>query len=285
MEKKRKLSKLPGMLLTLGPMGIWTMVFFVFPFIYIIIVSYCSRDQFGNVLYEFTTKNYITLLKPIYLSVITGTLKMAAIVTFLVLLFAYPYAYIASRASKKVQNLMILGIMIPFWTNALLRVYAIMNITSTNGLINNLLINWGFIQEPLQILYTEVAVYFGMVYTLIPMMVMPLYANLQKIEPALLEAGRDLGASPFQLFLKVILPISVPGIMGGIILVFVPAIFCFYVADALGGGMTIIIGNVISNQFSVSRNWPLGAALAVVVMLFSSIIIIIKNVVTSKREV
>ena len=135
------------------------------------------------------------------------------------------------------------------------------------------------------ILYTNFAVYFGMIYSLVPMMVMPLYSCLQKIDPAVLEAGRDLGASSFQLFWKVIFPLSIPGIMGGLVLVFVPAMFNFYVADALGGGKTIIVGNLISNQFSTAKNWPLGAALSVVIMIFSTLIIVLKNYVTKKSEV
>lgn len=271
--------------MTIGPMGIWSLLFFVFPFVYIILVSFCSRDQYGNIVYEFSLKAYQTLLKPAYFMVILRTIKFAFVITLFVILFAYPYAYFASRARKKIQNLMIIGIMIPFWTNSLLRIYAIMNVTSKNGIINTLLMNLGVIDEPIQILYTNFAVYFGMIYSLIPLMVMPLYSCLQKIDPAVLEAGRDLGASSLQLFWKVIFPLSIPGIMGGIVLVFVPAMFNFYVADALGGGKTIIVGNLISNQFSTAKNWPFGAALSVVIMLFSTLIIILKNKIAKLSEV
>lgn len=283
--KKKKTGFWSTVAMTIGPMGIWTLLFFVFPFIYIIIVSFCSLDQFGNVVYEFSLKSYETLLKPTYLSVIFNTIKMAFITTILVVVIAYPYAYIAARARKKIQNLMIIGIMIPFWVNSLLRIYAIMNITSQNGIINSFLMNLGIIKEPLQILYNTPAVYMGFVYSLLPMMIMPLYTSLQKIDPAVFEAARDLGASSFQLFTKVVFPLSIPGIMGGVILVFVPAMFNFYIADALGGGKTMIIGNLISNQFSVAKNWPFGAALAVAIMLFSTLIIVIKNIISKRTEV
>ncbi len=279
--RKRKWS---GMGLTIGPMFAWTVLFFVFPLIYIISLSFCSRDAYGGIIYEFTLSNYKTLMRPVYLKVIGKTMKMSFVVTVLVMLFAYPYAYIASRAGRKIQNALLAGIMIPFWTNALLRVYAIMNIASANGLINTALLSLGIIKEPLQILYTDFAVMSGMVYTMIPLMVMPLYANLQKIDNALLEAGRDLGASPWNLFYKVIFPISIPGIMSGIILVYIPSMFSFYIADALGGGKSIIIGNVISNQFSTSKNWPFGAALAVFVMVLSTLLIAAKNQLTKKME-
>ena len=283
-KKKRKKGVVGNVLLTIGPMSFWTVLFFVFPFIYIILVSFCSRDQFGNIVYSFSLGAYKTLTKAVYMQVIFRTLKMAAIVTVLVTLIAYPYAYFCSRASKKIQNLLIIAVMIPFWINSLLRIYAIMNFTSKNGLINNFLMGMGIIKEPIQILYTTGAVYFGLVYSLVPMMVMPLYSCLEKIDPAVLEAGRDLGCSSGQLFRKVIFPLSIPGIMGGLVLVFVPAMFNFYIADALGGGKTIIIGNLISSQFSTAKNWPLGAALSVVVMIISTAIIMIKNKIERARS-
>lgn len=283
-KKKRKKGVAGNVLLTIGPMSLWTVLFFVFPFIYIILVSFCSRDQFGNIVYSFSLGAYKTLTKAVYIQVIFRTLKMAAIVTVLVTLIAYPYAYFCSRASKKIQNLLIIAVMIPFWINSLLRIYAIMNFTSKNGLINNFLMGMGIIKEPIQILYTTGAVYFGLVYSLVPMMVMPLYSCLEKIDPAVLEAGRDLGCSSGQLFRKVIFPLSIPGIMGGLVLVFVPAMFNFYIADALGGGKTIIIGNLISSQFSTAKNWPLGAALSVVVMIISTAIIMIKNKIERARS-
>lgn len=283
-KKKRKKGVVGNVLLTIGPMSLWTVLFFVFPFIYIILVSFCSRDQFGNIVYSFSLGAYKTLTKAVYMQVIFRTLKMAAIVTVLVTLIAYPYAYFCSRASKKIQNLLIIAVMIPFWINSLLRIYAIMNFTSKNGLINNFLMGMGIIKEPIQILYTTGAVYFGLVYSLVPMMVMPLYSCLEKIDPAVLEAGRDLGCSSGQLFRKVIFPLSIPGIMGGLVLVFVPAMFNFYIADALGGGKTIIIGNLISSQFSSAKNWPLGAALSVVVMVISTAIIMIKNKIERARS-
>lgn len=283
-KKKRKKGVVGNVLLTIGPMSLWTVLFFVFPFIYIILVSFCSRDQFGNIVYSFSLGAYKTLTKAVYMQVIFRTLKMAALVTVLVTLIAYPYAYFCSRASKKIQNLLIIAVMIPFWINSLLRIYAIMNFTSKNGLINNFLMGMGIIKEPIQILYTTGAVYFGLVYSLVPMMVMPLYSCLEKIDPAVLEAGRDLGCSSGQLFRKVIFPLSIPGIMGGLVLVFVPAMFNFYIADALGGGKTIIIGNLISSQFSTAKNWPLGAALSVVVMLISTAVIMIKNKIERARS-
>lgn len=283
-KKKSKKGVFGNVLLTIGPMSLWTVLFFVFPFIYIILVSFCSRDQFGNIVYSFSLGAYKTLTKAVYLQVIFRTLKMAAIVTVLVTLIAYPYAYFCSQASKKIQNLLIIAVMIPFWINSLLRIYAIMNFTSKNGLINNFLMGMGIIKEPIQILYTTGAVYFGLVYSLVPMMVMPLYSCLEKIDPAVLEAGRDLGCSSGQLFRKVIFPLSIPGIMGGLVLVFVPAMFNFYIADALGGGKTIIIGNLISSQFSTAKNWPLGAALSVVVMVISTAVIMIKNKIERARS-
>ena len=283
-EKKDQAGFWSSVLMTIGPMGLWTILFFVFPFIYIILVSFCTRDQFGNVVYDFSLAGYQMLTRQMYFTVIYQTIIRSAIVTFFVILLAYPYAYLASQANKKIQSMMMIIIMVPFWTSSLLRVYAIMNITSKNGMINSLLMYAGIIKEPLQILYTDAAVNFGMIYCALPMMVMPLYTSLQKLDPSVLEAGRDLGANSFELFLKVIFPLSIPGIMGGVVLVFIPSMFNFIVVDALGGGKLIIIGNVISNQFSTTRNWPFGAALSVVIMILSTVIIYLNNRLSMKAE-
>jgi len=283
-EKKDQVGFWSSVFMTIGPMGLWTILFFVFPFIYIIIVSFCTRDQFGNVVYEFSLAGYQMLTRQMYFTVIYQTIIRSAIVTFFVILLAYPYAYLASQVNKKIQSMMIIIIMVPFWTSSLLRVYAIMNITSKNGMINSLLLYAGIIKQPLQILYTDAAVYFGMIYCALPMMVMPLFTSLQKLDPSILEAGRDLGANSFELFLKVIFPLSLPGIMGGVVLVFIPSMFNFFVVDALGGGKLIIIGNVISNQFSTTRNWPFGAALSVVIMILSTAIIYLNNRLSIKAE-
>lgn len=259
---------------TLGPMVIWNIIFFLFPLVYLIVLSFSKSESFGGVVYEFNLDNYVKVFTGTYRIVFFDSLKMAVIVTLLVILISFPYAYFVSRKDAKVQKFLILLIMIPSWTNSLLRVFAIQNLMSTNGVLNSLFIRLHIISEPIQMLSTDFAVYFGMIFTTIPFMISPLYSNMQKIDGSLLEAGRDLGATPFQLFWKVIFPISLPGLSSGIILTFIPTMANFFITDMLGGGKSINIGNVIQNQFTVSNNWPLGSAISVVLLILSSIVII-----------
>ncbi len=275
-EERRKLLKrrdMTGRGGTIGPMILWNMAFFMFPLIYILFISFCQRNAFGQIKYDLTFDNYRTFFTGTYMQVMLKSIKMAFEVTIIVILIAYPYAYFVSKLRRKTQSLLMLLIMIPSWTNSLLRVYALMNIMSTSGLINNMLIRLGIISEPIQMLYTDFAVYLGMIFTTLPFMILPLYSNLQKMDRSVLEAGRDLGCSSFQLFWRVIFPISLPGLAGGIALVFIPAMANFFIADLMGGGKSINIGNVIQNQFSTSNNWPLGSAISVILMIVSAVLV------------
>ena len=279
-EERRKLLKrrdMAGQGGTIGPMIIWNIAFFMFPLIYILFISFCQRNAFGQIKYDLTFDNYKTFFTGTYVQVMWKSIKMAFEVTLLVILISYPYAYFVSKFSKKTQSLLMLLIMIPSWTNSLLRVYALMNIMSTSGLINSALMKLGIISEPIQMLYTDFAVYLGMIFTTLPFMILPLYSNLQKMDKSVLEAGRDLGCSNFQLFWRVIFPISLPGLAGEIALVFIPAMANFFIADLMGGGKSINIGNVIQNQFSTSNNWPLGSAVSVLLMIVSAVLVTVAN--------
>ncbi len=259
---------------TLGPMMLWNVALFMFPLIYLIVLSFSKRAGFGQIEYTFSLENFATVFNGTYRIVLWNSLKMAFWVTILVSLLAFPYAYFVSRKSKKAQSIFILLIMIPSWTNSLLRVFALQNLMSTNGVLNSVLQKLHIINEPIQMLSTDFAVYFGMIFTTFPFMILPLYSNMQKIDVSILEAGRDLGATRFQLFWKVIFPISLPGLSSGIVLVFIPAMANFFITDMLGGGKSINIGNVIQNQFTTSNNWPLGSAISVVLMIISCVVII-----------
>lgn len=262
---------------TIGPMMLWNIAFFMFPLLYILVISFCQRNMLGQIKFDLTLDNYEIFFSGTYLQVMLQSLQMAFGVTVIVILISYPYAYFVSKFSKKTQSLLMLLIMIPSWTNSLLRVYALMNLMSTSGLINTMLMNAGIIREPIQMLYTDFAVYLGMIFTTLPFMILPLYSNLQKMDPSVLEAGRDLGCSSFSLFWKVIFPISLPGLAGGIALVFIPAMANFFIADLMGGGKSINIGNVIQNQFSTSNNWPLGSAISVILMIISATLVTAAN--------
>lgn len=245
----------------------------------IVIYSFSGRDNFGNVVYEFTLDNYKNFFTPIYLNVLWRSVKLSVYSTLICLILGYPMAYIIANARGVKQNLMVMLFIVPLWTNFLLRTYAWMGLLRDQGIINEILMNLGFIDEPIQMLYTSGAVVLGMVYNYLPFMVLPIYSILVKIDKSLLEAARDMGANEAQVFQKVIFPLSFPGVATGIIMVFMPAVSTFVISDLLGGGQTILLGNLIQNQFMSARNWQFGSAVSVLMMLMlvASMTYFVKN--------
>ncbi len=194
------------------------------------------------------------------------SIKIAAISTLICLLVGYPMAYGIARASPTTRNILLMLVILPFWTSFLLRVYAWMGLLGKNGLINSLLMNMGLIESPLQMLYTDMAVYLGIVYTYIPFMILPLYATLEKMDTSLHDAAADLGAKPWQIFIDVTLPLSMPGIIAGSLLVFIPAIGEYVIPALLGGLDSLMIGRTLYDEFFVNRDWPLASAVATILL-------------------
>src|SRR5690606_16130345 len=222
--------------------------------------------------------NYIFLSEDeLYVSAYLGSLKIAFFSTLMCLLIGYPMAYAIARASKEAQTVLLLLIMMPTWTAILIRVYAWMGILSNNGLLNSALMGMGLIDEPLQILNTNLAVYIGIVYSYLPFMVLPLYANLVKHDPSLLEAASDLGSSTFNSFWKITVPLSKNGIIAGSMLVFIPVVGEFVIPELLGGPETLMIGKVLWQEFFNNRDWPVASALAVVMLAILLVPIILFN--------
>lgn len=215
--------------------------------------------NFGN--FQFLTED------PLYLLAYLGSLKMAAVSTVIALLIGYPMAYVIARAPSNRRNILLMLVVLPFWTSFLLRVYAWIGILKGNGLLNGLLMATGIIHEPLVILQTDFAVYLGIVYSYLPFMILPLYSTLVKLDEALLEASADLGARPFVTFVTVTLPLSVPGIIAGALLVFIPAVGEFVIPALLGGPKTLMIGSVLWNEFFSNRDWPVASAVAIVMLV------------------
>jgi putrescine transport system permease protein len=212
--------------------------------------------------------NYEVLFRdPLYLNTFLYSIKVAAISTVLCLLVGYPMAYAIARCKPSTRNLMLMLIILPFWTSFLLRVYAWIGLLKTNGVINNTLIALGIIDQPLTLLYTDFAVYVGIVYSYLPFMILPLYANLEKHDLTLLEAAADLGASPTKTFFRVTLPLSMPGVVAGCLLVFIPAVGEFVIPSLLGRTDQLMIGTVLSAQFFGARNWPVASAVAIALLL------------------
>ena len=247
--------------LLLAPLVGWALAFVVAPAIIMLVYSFASRGTLGGVVYDFTLENYKSVGDPVYLQIVIRSIGYAAVTTAICLLAGYPVAYLIGRADERWRNLLLMAVMVPFWTSFLIRTYAWVTILKSEGLLNSLLIQFRLIAEPLEMLYTPGAVVLGLVYTFLPFMILPIYTSVEKLEGALIEAALDLGAGPLRAFSGVIVPLTSPGIAAGVLLVFVPALGIFAVNDILGGGRVDMIGNIIENQFKTARNWPFGAAL------------------------
>lgn len=239
---------------------LWLAIFVLLPTLMVVGTSLLSRDDSHFVALPLTLGNYARLFDPLYAHVFVDSFVMAGIATTLCLLIGYPYAWITARAAKPWRYLLLLLVIVPFWTNSLIRTYAIKLILATNGALNTSLLTLGYGGEPLQLLYTPFAVVVGLVYVLLPFMILPLYAVIEKLDVRLLEAAADLGAGPLRRFLRITLPLTLPGIVAGCLLVFLPALGLFYVSDVLGGAKDLLIGNLIKGQFLTARDWPFGAA-------------------------
>ena len=251
----------------LSPIIIWMMLFFIVPVCLIVMVSFFMRGEYGDIVYKLTFSNYTRFLSPLYYKIYGQSMLVAFITTALCLVFGYPFAYFVSRAPKKYRGILLLLIIVPFWTNSLVRTYAWIILLRAEGIINTYLINFHIIKEPIKMMYNDTAVLIGMVYMMFPFMVLPLYTSIEKLDPSYLEAAADLGADSYKVFIRVTLPLTMPGIMAGCLLVFVPALGYFFIPDLMGGSKTIYISNLIKNQFLTARDWPFGSAISVVLII------------------
>ena len=263
-------QRLPGRAgwLLLIPVIAWAIAFVIAPAIIMLVYSFARRGTLGGVVLGFTLENYASVLDPIYLQIVIRSILYAAITTGICLAAGYPVAYLIGRADPRWRNLLLMAVMIPFWTSFLIRTYAWVTILKSEGLLNSLLIQLQLIAEPLEMLYTPGAVVLGLVYTFLPFMILPIYSSVEKLDGALIEAALDLGAGPLRAFSRVIVPLTTPGIAAGVLLVFVPSLGIYAVNDILGGGRVDMIGNIIENQFKGNaRNWPFGAALGTALLV------------------
>lgn len=277
------LNKKPEKLLAL-PALLWMGALFVLPMLMIAILSFLKRGTYGQVVYEFTLNNYIRIFDPLYGQIFGDTLVVAVLTTVFSILCGYPLAYYISRLEKSTQQIWLLLVMIPFWINFLVRSYAWVIILRSQGVINTFLQSLGIISEPLPLLYNSGSVLLGMVYTLLPFMVLPIYVSLEQMDRRKLEAAYDLGATPWKAFWHVTLPMTKTGVVTGSILVFVSSIGMFVVPDVMGGAKSALIGNVIQNQFLSARDWPFGSALSIVLMLLSMLLILLYFRATKASE-
>lgn len=273
MEKKK--NYLP-FLAQVMPVSISMILFVTIPLIFIIIVSFMTRGTFGGIVYEPSLESYASLRDPVYWNVIMKSFRVATMTTFLCLVLGYPFAYFIARKPPEIASKLILLLMIPFWTNGMIRLNSLMLFFQTNGPVNHVLVNvLNVVDEPVMFLYTDWLVNLGLFTSMLPFAVLPIYSSIEKLEGSLLEASHDLGANPVTTFFKVTLPLTIPGIISAIILTFIPSLGIYTVTDMLGGGKVMYIGNIIKDQFGSIRNWPLGAALSVLLMVITALILFI----------
>lgn len=280
MNKKKR----SGIWLTLVPLYVFTLIFVAGPLLYMIVLSFETRAETWGVLQEFTFKNYLDIFQPTYLKTFAESLKLAFTTTVLVAALGYPFGYFMAKLSAKWKKRMLLLLMVPFWTSSLIRLYGWIIIFRANGTLDQLLLGVGVTDAPLKLLYTYPAVVVGMVYSLLQFMIFAVYSSAEKMDWTLVEAARDLGASPLKAFLTVTLKLTLPGLLSGIILTFIPSMGLFYIADILGGNKVVLVGSVIQEQLLKTRNWPFAAALSVVLMLLTTLMISLYKRITHTTE-
>lgn len=266
------------------PIYIFTMLFIFGPLLYMVVLSFMTKGDSFGVKAIFTLDNYIKIFEPMYINIFLDSLKLALISTTIITFLGYPFGYFMAKLSAVWKKRVMLMLMIPFWTSALIRLYGWIIILRANGTLDSLLMGVGITNAPLKMLYTYPAVVAGMVYALLPFMIFSVYSSAEKMDWSLVEAARDLGATPFKAFLTVTLKLTLPGLLSGIILTFIPSMGLFFIADILGGNKIVLIGNVIQEQLLKARNWPFAAALSVVLMLFTSAMIALYRKITKVKD-
>ncbi|MEG1846916.1 MAG: ABC transporter permease [Lachnospiraceae bacterium] len=263
------------MCLMVVPLYLFTGLFVIFPLVYMVILSFMSRAEIWGAVPDFTLSNYSQILEPLYLNTFVESLKLAFLSTGIIILLGYPFAYYMARLSAVWKKRLMLLLMIPFWTSSLIRLYGWIIIFRSNGVLDTLLMRAHIITQPLKLLYTYPAGGVGMVYALLPFMILSVYSSVEKMDWNLVEAARDLGAGRTKAFWTVTLPLTLPGLLSGIILTFIPSMGLFFIADILGGNKIVLVGSLIQDQLTRGRNLPFAAALSVILMLLTSLLIAI----------
>jgi len=262
--------------LLLAPAGLFLLVFFIAPLFIVVVYSFLERGTYGGVVWQFTGENLSRVFDPLYFNTFLRSVYIAVLTTLFCILLGYPLAYFMSTRPPRQRSMLLLLLMIPFWTNFLIRTYAWLTLLRTNtGLINTGLMSLGILKEPLPLFGNDFAIVLGLVYGWLPVAVLPMYASLERLDHSLIEAAEDLYGSGRHVFWRVIWPLSLPGVVAGSMLVFIPSLGAFVTPAILGGGKTLMIGNIISNQFLAAHDWPFGSALStlmMVIMLFATLL-------------
>ena len=283
-NKKRTGKPQQSLWLTILPLYIFSLLFVAGPLIYMIVLSFQTRAEGWGVLNQFTLSNYAAIFDPVYLDTFLESFKLAFLSTGIIILIGYPFGYFMARLSPLWRQRMMLLLMIPFWTSSLIRLYGFIIILRANGTLDQVLMGLGLRDTPLKLLYTYPAVVIGMVYALLQFMILSVYSSAEKMDFGLLEAARDLGATPIQAFFTVTLKLTLPGLLSGVILTFIPSMGLFFIADILGGNKVVLVGSLIQDQLMKAHNWPFAAALSVALMLLTTLMISLYKRITHTTE-
>lgn len=270
--------------LTLIPIYAFTLVFIVFPLIYMVFLSFMSRATVWGIVPNFTLEHYSRIFEPLYLNTFVESLKLAFLSTGLIVLLGYPFGYYMAQLPMIWKQRVMIMIMIPFWTSSLLRLYGWIIVFRSNGVLDMLLMKLHITEEPLKLLYSYQAVLIGMVYALLPFMILSVYSSVEKMDWNLREAALDLGASRSKAFVTVTLPLTMPGLISGVILTFIPSMGLFFIADILGGNKIVLVGSLIQEQLTKGRNLPFAAALSVILTILTSLLIFAYRKVFRAKE-
>lgn len=259
---------------SLSLVWIWLLIFSLVPYGLVISASLLSHDENHLIRLPLTLASYVALNNITYIRIFENSFLLAGLCTFICLIMGYPFAYVIARMKHRFKALLMLLIIIPFWTSSLIRTYSMISILKSKGIINSTLMWLGIIDKPISMIFNNTSVLIGLVYNLLPFMILPLLTNIERLDNRLIDAARDLGANRFTTFYKIIIPLTMPGIIAGCILVFLPAMTIFYIPDLLGGAKSILLGNLIQNQFLMAGNWPFGSAISIVLAILLAVLLL-----------
>ncbi len=255
------------------PVTLYAFILILLPIVYILFLSFLKSDSYGGYEFTFTLQNYIKLFDSVYVKVFLQSFLIALITTVICIVISYPFCLFVNEKPKRIQTILMALVILPFLTNSLIRTYGWIVLLRKEGVINTLLLNSNLISHPLSLMYNNLGIIVGMVYTLLPFMILPLYSSISKIDPRYIEAAKDLGASRFTIFFKIIVPLTLSGLFNGALMVFIPCIGYFFISDLLGGGKLMLLGNLIKNQFLTARDWPFGAAISIVLLIITFLLV------------
>lgn len=282
---KRKGKKSKGLWLILIPLYAITILFVLFPILYMVVLSFMSKAEVWGIELTPTLTNFQRIFEPLYFNTFVQSFQLAFLSTIFVALVGYPFGYFMAKLTTEWKKRMMLLIMLPFWTSALIRLYGWIIVFRSNGTLDQILMGLHITEKPLKLLYSYPAVVVGMIYALLPFMILAVYSSAEKMDWTLVEAAVDLGASRFTAFKTITFRLTMPGLLSGVVLTFVPSMGLFFIADLLGGNKIVLVGNVIQEALTKGRNLPFAAAMSVILMLFTTLIIGIYKKITHSKDV